>query len=463
VSFDLVIRGGTLVTAAETLRADLGIAGGRIAALGQALRGVEVIDASGLLVLPGAVDPHVHLQMDAGATVSSDSWETGTVAAACGGTTTVIDFIEPERGGPLLPSLAARRAEADGHAVIDYGLHMTLRSGDTPVLADVPAVIEAGCPSFKTYLTYEGFRLDDDAFLAALEAVGGAGGLVLVHAENHAAIERLRARFIAEGKTEPRWHPRSRPVATEAEAIERALALAEIAECPLYVVHISTARGAAAVERARARGQIAFGETCPQYLLLDDSAFDAPGFEGARFVCSPPLRPADNPPELWRTLASGALSTAGTDHCPFFFETQKTLGRAAFTHIPNGLPGIEARLALLHTFGVGAGRLSLNRWVEVCCTAPAQIFGLYPRKGALLPGADADVVLFDPHKVVTLAHALLHENVDYTPYEGFTLRGYPVLTIARGEVIVREGEYIGAKGRGQFLHRKPFTASASLT
>jgi dihydropyrimidinase len=461
VDFDLVIAGGTLVTPGGTSQADVGVRGGQIAALGRDLRGARSLDASGLLVLPGAVDPHVHLAMDAGVTRTSDDWASGTVAAACGGTTTVIDFIEPDLDAPLGPALAARRAEAEAGAVIDFSLHMTLRSAAPSVLAEVPAIVAAGCPSFKTYLTYEGFRLEDAALLQALTAVGRAGGMALVHAENHAAIERLRARFIAEGKTEPRWHPRSRPVATEAEAIERALALAEIAACPLYVVHISTARGAAAVERARARGQIAFGETCPQYLLLDDSVFDAPGFEGAKFVCSPPLRPADNPPALWQHLAQGALSTVGTDHCTFFFEGQKTLGRAAFTQIPNGLPGIEARLALLHTFGVRAGRISLERWVEVCCAAPARAFGLYPHKGVLLPGADADIVIFDPEKALTLSRARLHENVDYTPYEGFTLRGYPVMTIARGEVIVREGEYVGAAGRGQFLHRRPFTPSSA--
>ena len=456
MEFDTVILGGTLVTAAETFAADIGIRGERIAAIGRGLRGEREIDASGLFVLPGAIDPHVHLQMDAGATQSSDDWETGTIAAACGGTTTVIDFIEPELGEPLLPALRARRAQADGHAVIDYGLHMTIRSGEARVLTGVPQSVEAGCTSFKTYLTYEGFRLDDVAFFAALEAVGRAGGVMLVHAENHAVIQQLRQRFVAEGHTEPRYHPRSRPVPTESEAIERALSLAEVAQCPLYIVHVSTGRGAQAVARARARRQIAFGETCPQYLVLTDAEFDRPGFEGARFGCSPPLRPADNPPVLWQLLAEGGLSTVGTDHCPFFFETQKTLGRDTFTQIPNGLPGVESRVALLYTFGVRAGRLSLNRWVQVCATAPAHIFGLYPRKGALAPGADADLMLFDQNKEVTLSRAVLHENVDYTPYEGMALRGYPVLTLARGEVLMRDGAFVGRTGRGQFLRRSPF-------
>jgi dihydropyrimidinase len=459
MDFDIVVRGGTVVTAAETFAADVGILGERIAAIGESLRGAREIDARGLLVLPGAVDPHVHLQMAGDVARSSDDWETGTIAAACGGTTTVIDFVEPGPGASLPPALSARRAEAEGRAVVDYGVHMTLRSADEHVLAEVPACVAAGCSSFKTFLTYDALRLDDEAFLKALESVARARGIVLVHAENNALVQKLRAQFIAEGKTAPYYHPLSRPVAAEAEAVERALALAEIAQCPLYVVHVSTARGAESVARARSRGQIAFGETCPQYLLLTDAEYSRPGFEGAKFVCSPPLRPGSNPPALWSHLAAGDLGTVGTDHCPYFFETQKSLGREAFTEIPNGLPGIESRLALLYTFGVNASKLSLNRWVEVCCTAPSCIFGLYPRKGTIVPGSDADLVLFDPQKEVTLGRAVLHENVDYTPYEGMRLRGYPAMVLARGQLIMRDGQFTGERGRGKFLVRTPFDPS----
>lgn len=451
--FDLVIGGGTLVTAAEMARGDLGINGDQIAAIGLGLRGARTIDATGMLVLPGAVDPHVHLGINAGGTRSSDDFETGTIAAACGGTTTIIDFVEPELGGSLVAGLQTRLGEAQGKAVIDYALHMTLRRGDAQTLEQVPQALRAGCTSFKTYTTYDGFRLSDPELLAALDAVQAAGGLVLVHAENDAVITQRRRAYIAAGQTAPRFHPRSRPAPVEAEAVERALALAEVAGCPLYIVHTSTGRGADAIARARARGQRAYGETCPQYLLLTDAEYERPGFEGAKFVCSPPLRPADNPPALWRHLAQGGLQTIGTDHCPFFYSGQKDLGRDDFTRIPNGLPGIEARLALIYSCGVGQGRLSATRWVELCCTAPAQIFGLYPRKGTLMPGADADVVIFDPHKPVTLSRQVLHERVDYTPYEGIVLEGYPVLTLARGEVIVADGAYVGNRGRGQFLKR----------
>jgi len=481
MEFDTIIRGGTLITPGGPVNADLGIAGEQIAAIGFDLVGERVIDATGKLVLPGAVDPHVHLQMPAGAVTSSDDWRSGTTAAACGGTTTVIDFVEPDAGGAvsecggvgvdvppyshthiLTHALSARRAEAEGRAVIDFGLHMTLLDASPATLAEIPSVVEAGCTSFKTYLTYAGFKLEDDAFIAALEAVGREGGIALVHAENDAGIRYLQAKFLAEGRVEPRYHPLSRPAGLEGEAVERALALAEIAGCPLYVVHVSTQRGAEAVSRARARGQTAIGETCPQYLLLTDAEYDRPGFEGAKFICSPPLRVAADNAALWAHLAADDLSTVGTDHCPFFYAGQKDLGRGrgeatsplpAFVQIPGGMPGIESRLALLYTFGVAQGRLSLARWIDVCCTAPSRVFGLAGRKGALAVGADADVVIFDPEREVILSRSILHENCDYTPYDGFHLRGYPVLTMLRGRVIARDGEFVGGSGGGRFLMR----------
>lgn len=450
---DLVIRDGTLVTASEIIQADLGIQNGKIVAIGQGLQGKEALSARGLLVVPGAIDTHVHLEMPTPATVSSDDWRSGTVAAAHGGTTTVIDFVEPEAGQSLLAALQQRRAQAEGRAAIDYSLHMTLSQTDEETLAEIPKVIKEGVFSFKVYTVYEGLRLDDRGMVQALATVSQYGGLVIAHAENEAIVRHATQALLRAGKTGPESHPLSRPAVAEGEAVERMLALAEYTHAPILIVHISTRRGAEAVGRARRRGQTAFGETCPQYLLLDDTAYSQPDFEGAKFVCAPPLRKPEDNQFLWKALAEGEVQTVGTDHCPFFFVGQKELGREDFTKIPGGIPGIEARFALLYTFGVRAGRISLNRWVEACCTAPARIFGLYPRKGALLPGADADLVLFDPERAVTLTADFLHENVDYTPYEGLKLQGYPVLTLLRGEVLVREGEFVGTQGKGQFLKR----------
>jgi dihydropyrimidinase len=453
--FDLVIANGTLVTAEATARADLGISDGRIAAAGKRLVGLETIDAGGMLVLPGAIDEHVHLQMPVGEFASSDDFYSGTVAAACGGTTAVVDFAEPKAGQPLVEALAERRAEADGKVAIDYGLHMTLSRADEATLAQVPASIEAGASSFKLYMTYEGLRLDDGGLLRALAALRAHGGRVLVHAENHHAIAYLTARALAEGHTGPENHPLTRPDWMEAEAIHRLLALAQVTGTPLVLAHLSCALGLEAVRAARARGQTVWVETCPQYLLLDEAEYRRPGFEAAKFVMAPPPRTAVDRAALWAGLAAGEVDTVSTDHCPFFYKTQKIRGRDDFSRIPGGAPGIETRLALLYTHGVRAGRLTLERWVDVCCTAPARRFGLAPRKGTLAVGADADVVVFDPGRQVTLSYETLHQNVDYTPYKGWEVQGYPVTVLSRGEVIVRDGAFVGRAGRGRFLATAP--------
>ena len=380
---DLVIAHGTLVTAEATFCADLGIQGERIASIGRQLTGREVIDATGMLVLPGAIDEHVHLQMPVGEFTSSDDFYTGTVAAACGGTTTVIDFAEPKPGQLLVDALATRRSEADGKVAIDYALHMTLSRADRETLAQIPASIEAGSASFKLYMTYEGLRLDDGGLLRALQAVATQGGRALVHAENHDAITYLRTQALAEGRTGPENHPLTRPAVMEAEAIHRLLALAHVTGTPVVVAHLSCSAGLEQVRAARARGQTVWVETCPQYLLLDEIEYHRPDFESAQFVLSPPLRTKADRAALWVGLAAGEIDTVATDHCPFLFQTQKTRGRADFTLIPSGAPGIETRLALLYTHGVRTGRLTLHRWVEVCCTAPARRFGLAPRKGTL--------------------------------------------------------------------------------
>jgi dihydropyrimidinase len=449
--FDLVITNGTLVTAEATMRADLGIRDGEIAAIGRRLTGLETIDAAGMLVLPGAVDEHVHLQMPVGEFTSSDDFYTGTVAAACGGTTTVIDFVEPDPDQPLLDALVARQAEAAGQVVVDYGLHMTLSRADDATLAQVPVCIEAGSASFKLYMAYDGLRLDDGGLLRALAALREYGGRVLVHAENHFAITYLTAQALAAGRTGPENHPLTRPDWMEAEAIHRLLGLARVTGTPPVVAHLSCALGLEEVRRTRALGQAVWVETCPQYLLLDEKEYRRPGMEGAKFVMAPPLRTGADRAALWAGLAAGEVDTVATDHCPFFYETQKTRGRDSFARIPGGAPGIETRLALLYTHGVRTGRLTLERWVDVCCTAPARRFGLAPRKGTLAIGSDADVVIFDPERRVTLSYETLHQNVDYTPYEGWEVQGYPVTVLSHAEVIVSDDAFSGEKGRGQFL------------
>lgn len=454
MDFDLVIRNGRVVTSRGEISADIAIIGEKIAAIEKEIHAQHEIDAAGMLVLPGGIDPHVHLQMPVGETASSDDWFTGTRAAACGGTTMVIDFVEPEPGESLQAALQKRKTEASGKAVIDYGLHMTITNAETRTLSQVESVINEGVISFKVYLTYDGFKLNDAEFLRVLDAVREMGGIVLVHAENDAAIAYLKAGLVSAGKTEPAYHAVSRPSITEVEAVTRALALAEVTRANLYLVHLSTAGAIQAVRAAQRRGVHAFAETCPQYLLLDERELLRLDFEGAKFVCSPPLRNACEQPEIWEGLADGTVSTVGTDHCPFYFKGQKELGRDSFIKIPGGLPGIESRLALLYTYGVRAGRLTLPRWVEVCSSLPARIFGFYPQKGALEPGSDADVVVFDPEKKVQLTRSMLHENVDYTPYEGFHLTGYPVVTIARGKVVYKDSAFTGAAGSGRFLFRQ---------
>jgi dihydropyrimidinase len=453
--YDLVIRGGKLVTADQTLEADIGIRGEKIAVIGQNLISKHICNASGLLVLPGAVDPHVHLEMPVGITHSSDDWYTGTCAAAYGGTTTVIDFVEPAAGESLAHALSLRRELAKSKSVIDFGLHMTITNDDPQTLDEISSICREGCTSFKTYLTYDGFKLSDSAFLNVLTTVHSAAGVVLVHAENDAIIGYLKSKFRADKQTSPIFHAISRPAIAEGEAIQRSLAMAEVTGARLYIVHISTALGEEALKAARKRGVIAYGETCPQYLLLTEGELMRPDFEGAKFVCSPPLRTDADRKRLWQGLSVDAIQTIGTDHCPFNFSDQKELGRHNYEDIPGGLPGIETRLALLYQFGVRSGRMSLNRWIEVCCTNPARIFGLYPRKGSLKPGADADIVLFDPEKKVTITKSFLHEQVDYSPYEGFKLQGYPIMTLLRGKIIVKDGAFMGYPGSGQYLTRAP--------
>jgi dihydropyrimidinase len=458
--FELVIRNGRLVTASDNYLADIGISAGVITAIGENLNGLEIIDAAGKIVIPGAVDPHVHLQMSTGTTTSSDDWESGTIAAACGGTTTILDFIEPEGDQTLLQAFIARRDQARGKAVIDFGLHMTVPSSNKDTLDQIQGIVAAGIPSFKVYTTYDGFRLEDHELLEVMQSVKASGGTLMVHCENDAIIKLKQQEYLSQNQTSPRYHPLSRPDFAEAEAIHRVIALGEVSGVNLYIVHISTALGAEEVARARSSGKNVAGETCPQYLLLTDAEYDRPGFEGAKFVCSPPLRKSKDQTVLWDALAKGDLKTIGTDHCPFMFHGQKDMGLEQFTKIPGGIPGIESRLALLYTYGVKEGRISINQWVDLCCTAPARSFGIFPQKGELSVGSDADLVIFNPEKEVTISNSQLHENVDYSPYEGLKLHGYPEITISRGRVVVKDGVYLGQNQYGRFLIGKPLAQSS---
>ena len=449
--YDLVIKNGTVVTAGSTIRADVGIEGEHIVALGRDLRGARTIDATGLLVTPGAVDIHVHMQMSLGhGLVSADDFFSGTRAAALGGTTTIIDFVEAAPDESLVGALATRRAAADPLVAIDYGLHMTLGPTDMTKLSQVPDAYEAGCTSFKLYMAY-GLRLTDDQLLAALEAIGKVGGFPVVHAENWDVISALVARNRAAGRLAPHWHPRSRPALLEAEAAGRVIDIATYVGIPLHIFHVSCAAVVERIAAARGRGLPISGETCPQYLFLTDEAYDAPGLAGALPVCAPPLRTAADQEALWRALARDDLQLVTTDHCPFTRE-DKARGRDDFSKIPGGVPSIEMRFAALYSHGVRTGRLSVNRWIDICCTTPARLLGL-TQKGDIAIGCDADIVLFDPQETVVLSTATLHERVDWTPYDGLALQGWPSGVLSRGREIVVDGAFQGEAGSGRFINR----------
>jgi dihydropyrimidinase len=452
---DCVVKNGVVATASSVTQADVGIQGDKVVAIGQALEGARTIDARGKYVFPGFVDAHVHLQMTVGDERTGDDFYSGTVAAACGGTTTVVDFTSNVRGGDLLEATATRRAEADGHVAVDYNLHLTLADASDTTLEQLPNLAQAGYASAKIYTAYEPIRVSDGEILRLLAATRDCGILPLIHTENHDAIAYLTAELLREGKTAPKYHPLSRPPLVEAEAANRVCALAQLVDAPLYIAHLTCRETLEVIRTARQRGQEVYAETCPQYLLLSQSDYERPGFEGAKFVLSPPLRDRANWDVLWNALRLGELQAVSTDHCPWYYETQKMLGRNSFAKIPNGAPGIETRVPLLYSEGVGKGRLSLQQFVEACATGPARLHGLYPRKGTIAVGCDADLVIFDPHREITLSHKGLHQRVDYCPYEGQTVHGYPTTVILRGEVIVDRGEYVGRMGQGQFVSGQP--------
>jgi dihydropyrimidinase len=449
--FDLVIKQGRIITAGEDFVADIAVVGEKIAAIGQNLAGGREIEAQGFYVIPGAIDGHVHLQMPIANWHTADSFAQGTIAAACGGVTSIVDFVEPRQGQNLVEALEQRQNLADGQVVVDYGLHMTLRDSAPEILAQVPVAYAAGCATFKLYMAYPGLYLTDDELYRTLLAVARVNGLAVVHAENYPVITEVWRRFAAEGKVQARWHPHSRPAETEAEAVHRVLAIARITGARVLIFHISCAQAAQEVAAAKDRGWDAFGETCPQYLSLPDDIYRREDMPGTWFICQPPIRGVTQAGALWRMVGDGVIDILSTDHCPFSAELKKE-GAENFMLTPGGISGIETRLALAHTFGVLAGHISLNRWVEACCTAPARLHGL-AGKGHLAPGYDADMVLFDPAQTLTYSAGVLHSNINYTPYQGITVTGVPVTTISRGQVIVEHGQFVGQPGRGKFLKR----------
>ena len=452
-----LITGGTVVTAEGALEADVVIEGEKIAAVlarGAATIGsaYDTIDATGKYVIPGGIDAHTHMEMPFGGTFSVDTFETGTKAAAYGGTTTIIDFAVQAKGTSLLGTLDKWHEKAGGNCAVDYGFHMIISDVNDGTLKEMESCIGAGVTSFKMFMAYPGvFYATDGEILLAMQQARRTGATIMMHAENGIAIDQLVAQALAAGRTDPVEHGLTRPPELEGEATSRAITLAKVAGCPLYIVHLSAAQALAAVAAARDAGQNVFAETCPQYLYLTLDDLARPGFEGAKFVASPPLRTADHGQALWRGLRTNDLAVVSTDHCPFCLK-EKELGRGDFSKIPNGIPGVEHRMDLLHQ-GVVSGEITLARWVETCSTTPARMFGLYPRKGVIAPGADADIVIYDPVARQTLSAATHHMNVDYSAYEGMEITGKVDVTISRGQVVVAGGEFKGAAGHGSFLSR----------
>ncbi|MCE6998803.1 dihydropyrimidinase [Saccharothrix sp. S26] len=452
-----LIKGGTVVNATGAVAADVLVDGERIAALlapGFPVRADETIDATGKYVIPGGIDGHTHMEMPFGGTFSADTFETGTIAAAWGGTTTIIDFAVQAKGTSLLSTLDKWHAKADGRCAVDYGFHMIVSDVDDASLKEMESCIDAGVNTFKMFMAYPGvFYATDGEILRAMQKARETGATIMMHAENGIAIDQLVAQALAQGRTDPVEHGLTRPAELEGEATSRAITLAKVTGSPLYIVHLSAAQALDAVTKARDTGQNVFAETCPQYLYLSLEDLAKPDFEGSKYVASPPLRPKEHQTELWRGLRTNDLSVVSTDHCPFCFKDQKELGRGDFSKIPNGMPGVEHRVDLVHQ-GVVKGEITLERWVEICSTTPARMFGLHPRKGVIAPGADADVVVYDPTARQVISAATHHMNVDYSAYEGMEITGKVDTVLSRGRVVVDARGFHGAAGHGKFLSRE---------
>jgi dihydropyrimidinase len=453
-----LIANGTIVSADGSTAADILIDGETIVQIGRDLAGAGVtadqtIDAAGKYVIPGAIDVHTHMELPFGGTFAKDTFETGTRAAAFGGTTSIVDFAVQSKGGSLREGLDVWMAKAEGNAVTDYGFHMIMSDVTDDSLREMDALVGEGIPDFKLFTAYPGvFYSDDGAILRAMQQSRKNGGLIMMHAENGMAIDVMAADEIAAGHTDPYYHGIARKSVFEGEATNRVIRLAEAAGVPVYIVHLSARDALDEVRHARDRGSKVYAETCPQYLFLSLEDMGN-GFEGAKFTCSPPLRTADHQAELWTGLVKDDLQLVATDHCPFDFHGQKELGRGDFRKVPNGLPGVEDRVDLLHDGGVVGGRMTRERWVEVISTAPAKMFGMYPRKGSISVGADADLVIYDPDAKHTISAKTHHMDVDYSCYEGRVVQGRSDVVLSRGTVIVRDGVFTGRKGHGRFIRR----------
>ena len=456
-----LIRNGNVITAADNYHADILIEDEKVSVIGAKLdmEADVTIDAADRLVIPGGIDPHTHMELPFGGTTAADDFRTGTAAAAHGGTTTIIDFAVQYKGQSLNQAIDVWFKKAEGKASIDYGFHLICTDLPDDRLPQMKDMIRQGVTSFKLFMAYPGIFLVDDATIyKAMMTAGDAGGLICMHAENGVIIDAIVRQAIADGKTAPKYHALTRPTKAEAEGVHRAIAIAEIAHAPVYIVHLSCSDALDEVVRARDAGIPAYAETCPQYLFLDSSVYEKPGFEGAKWVMTPPIREKWNQDELWRGLKINDLQVISTDHCPFCFKEQKELGKNDFSKIPNGGPGVEHRMSLIYNGGVAEGRISLNRFVEITSTAQAKIFGLFPRKGTIAVGSDADIVIFDPDEEMIISAKNHHMNVDYSCYEGVRVRGVTKTVLSRGELVIEEGKYVGKPGKGEFLKRGLFNS-----
>jgi dihydropyrimidinase len=456
----VLIKGGRVITAADDYVADVFVDGERITLIGESLDldADRTIDARGKYVLPGCVDPHTHLDMPFGGTVTIDDVESGQTAAAFGGTTCHVDFCIQGKGQTFADALADWHSKASGKQLIDMGYHIAVTDLSAPgALDELAGLPDQGVTSYKLFMAYKGaLQVDDETLFRTMEVAAKTGALVMVHAENGDAIDVLVKQALAAGHTEPVWHARTRPPETEGEATNRAIQLARVAGAALYVVHVSCKESVEPIALARAKGWNVFGETCTQYFFIDETFLEKPDFEGAKYVYTPPPRNKANQEILWDAVRTDVLSAISTDHCAFKWDGQKTLGRDDFSKIPNGGPGLENRLQMIHEFGVRGGKITLNRMVELLATNPAKLFGLYPRKGTLAVGSDADIVIFDPEKKVTISAKGQHSRIDYNLYEGTGVTGSPETVILRGNVLVDDGELVASPGIGRYVARAKF-------